>query len=123
MRLSEAIREGSKGKRQIQGETHDGRNGVCAMGAAYIGCGHGLETEGIAAFDVFPDAASIKNIACPSCGHTEGDQRWGLTGIIAHINDDHAWTFDQIADWVQAQEAIAGIGQEAEAPARELVNA
>lgn len=33
--------------------------------------------------------------------------------MIYHLNDDHKWTFNQIADWVQIQEAVNGLGEQA----------
>lgn len=58
----------------------------------------------------FPEAAKIKGQACPICLYALGednDRYWGLVGMVAHLNDEHRWTFEQIADYVQAQEAIA----------------
>lgn len=35
---------------------------------------------------------------CPACDDTTG---WSLTNTIIHLNDDHEWTRERIADWLE----------------------
>lgn len=119
MRLSEAIRAGAAtGVRQIKDRLVDydsGGHDVCAMGAAWIGVG--LKRVILNPIDmtcpdeVWPAESAISfDGICPieNCAHDFGFCRT-IFSYIAHLNDWHIWTFDQIADWVQAQEAIHGI--------------
>lgn len=96
MRLSEAIRLGAMLKPQAFGTLWRGV-GSCALGAAY-------DALGCAPFE-FPreiERFAAQTIAvCPAC-----ESCWGpwppLSGVavIGHLNDDHRWTREQIADWV-----------------------
>lgn len=126
MRLSEAIREGSKDTRPAYGWLGDGYVDACAMGAALIATGvewigkgraHIIEVYRL----YFRQAWNLYMSDCPlSCGWMANaivDQHGNryassILNIVTHLNDDHRWTREAIADWVQLQEAIAGIGQE-----------
>lgn len=115
MRLSEAIRKGSVGKAQTRNWLGDGVTVACAMGAALIGAG--LVPDSWEQYEpTFPLAVGLPG-PCPVCERDESSFFY----VVTHLNNVHRWTFEQIADWVQAQEAIHGIGIEAEKP--ELVNA
>lgn len=112
MRLSEAIRLGSMLRPQIRNE-YSTRRGSCAVGAACDALGIGelgiaaAEMEWVKAFDV--DASGrIHHRLCPVCG----DGRPNTVNAITHLNDDHKWTREQIADWVQTIEP-AQVGSEA----------
>lgn len=96
MKLSDAIRLGSmmkpQGYRALSSES-----GTCALGAALDAISQ-------------PDSAPCYHwpivddfvVGCPAClGIT---QTW-LGFIIAHLNDDHRWTRERIADWIETLEA------------------
>ena len=87
MKLSEAMRLGALLGPQAFGQfiTKDG--GGCAMGAAIQACSG-------AAWPVLLTYAT-----CPACG-----EKNPAGAIIMHLNDDHRWTREQIADWVQTVE-------------------
>jgi hypothetical protein len=103
MTLSEAIRLGSMMKPQTFGIFYDGI-GTCANGAARDACG---ALESFASLETyFPIAASIAK-QCPICGERSDSCADNLGGLIAHINDDHRWTRERIADWVETVEASA----------------
>jgi hypothetical protein len=109
MRLSEAIRLGAMLKPQAFGRYFDqGRS--CAMGAA-------LEARGFcAASNDFPTQVSEEwwpwtrngDARCPMlCAAWKRD--WHerpdcFRAVIAHLNDSHKWTREQIADWVATVE-------------------
>lgn len=94
MKFSDAIRLGSMMKPQGFGdyETEDG--GTCAYGAA---CNAG----GLAYEDAFPGdwtdvLIRIESEECPAgCGIPQ------RVDMIPHLNDDHKWTREQIADYVE----------------------
>lgn len=117
MKLSEAIRLGSMLRPQGFGELCTERNGelaTCALGAAeeaaaeqFSGASDDTEGEG----DVYTIFATTldKKRACPACKWVG---RQAVKHTIVHLNDDHLWTREQIADWVatiepqeEAQEA------------------
>ena len=125
MRLSEAIREGSKHTEQAFGDYQDGY-GTCALGAAMDAFGVRLSNWRAVAQWEQDYLLPVPINGCPlSCGATDrGDDEGPIVDIgdaVIHLNDVHRWTREQIADYVQTQEAIHGIGIEAETP--ELVEA
>jgi hypothetical protein len=104
VKLSEAIRLGAMLTKQCFGKTGwRGRNGgelrTCALGSAHIAIG---EKSGADTGKFFP----VSNIPafCPlgACQH-RGTKDVG--GVIAHLNDEHRWTRERIADWVATIEA------------------
>lgn len=137
MRLSEAIRAGAGViKQKYAAGFPEGKEG-CAIQAAAVGVREFSNNPN------FDDARNINsdlgrafnmNIRvwnCPSgqlCEEYRGFRPYltELCGMIMHLNDDHHMSFSEIADYVQIQEAIAGIGQdqnEPVIPTPELVNA
>jgi hypothetical protein len=119
MKLSEAMRLGAMMTTQAFGqiETEDG---TCALGAAIQAAGckscrvtnlsQGLRTRPISPDAVAMELISIPNewyallkhdTACPACGLVQA------TSIqIPHLNDDHRWTRERIADWLEPFEEI-----------------
>jgi hypothetical protein len=114
MKLSEAIREGSKIRPQgflDWFEVRDGQVCSCAMGAAYEAVRPAKAAEWIELlkeegelFDdlnfakLFPGLPTTNTFPCPAC------DKWGLlmlTQAAGHLNDDHEWTREAIADWVE----------------------
>lgn len=85
--LAEAIREGCK-KRPIQafGTMWMNDNAACVLGAA-------LEMH-------FQGRVHVAR-ECPACGKPE-KKGFGPNGLclLPHLNDDHRWTRERIADWL-----------------------
>jgi len=85
--------------------------GTCALGAALLADGH---------LDVF---AITPAVPCPACG-VVGER--GISQIVGHLNDQHRWTREAIADWVAtvepadersaSPEAADAVGQRSEEP-------
>ena len=114
MKLSEAIRLGSMLKPQGFGTFRD-EEGTCALGAALDACG-ALEEHQLGRMvrlhSLFPLLNDINGLSCPVCedvgeGHDEN--------TIPHLNDEHRWTREQIADWIQGIEEEQERGTKAEA--------
>lgn len=107
MKLSDAIREGSKNTKQCF-NSFFGRNeneSNCAMGAAAVGCGFDLKNNKRARllWDLFPTLNSFQHLLirtndrCFKCGY-EGK----VADIIMHLNDQHQVSREAIAEWVEA---------------------
>lgn len=111
MKLSEAIRLGAMSGPQARWKLYDPETGgTCAQGAAAlaIGC---LDTN--TGWYILPFPAAIHAIwkpvyrefmeaPCPECGrHEDG---YISNGLMAHLNNEHGWTREQIAARVQAIE-------------------
>lgn len=94
MKLSEAMRLGAMLHPQhfYAAWMLDDRQEIlatCALGAANVA---GYEDDGFALW-----AAT-----CPVCANLAP---WhNVSSIIAHLNDDHRWTRETIADWVETIE-------------------
>ncbi len=108
MTLSEAMRLGASLHPQSHGflfllDSEGKRVASCALGAAYEAAGHPEFSVGC--FEV-PEAWRHEmhtTRACPACAHIEGH----VIYLIAHLNDDHRWTREAIADWLDGREAVA----------------
>ncbi len=99
--LAEAILEGARRRPQCFGEYFCDDGGSCAMGAAYESLYLMPRSVGHLhpAFDLdrFFDCLEYVLRNCP-----EGcRKRLPLGPMILHLNDDHHWTREQIADWVR----------------------
>ena len=95
MKLSEAIRLGTMlGKFQYFGGYRNYNDtATCALGAA--------EDAG---FDVeLPHPTDEAD--CPACGRVFHEEDPDMEYTIPHLNDDHRWTREQIAAWVETVEA------------------
>lgn len=89
MKLSDAIRLGSMLKPQGFGGLRD-HVGTCALGAAE-------DAVGMIWWVKFGSHPALM-ATCPACGDaTTYDSN---LNTVAHLNDDHRWTREQIADWV-----------------------
>lgn len=118
MKLSEAIRLGAMHGPQIFGSefSQDGSQGTCALGAAIIAIGaKGVpckfpdpnnnarqQREGVPMLVVtLPWHILSVEQHCPDCF-------WKIARpihrLIAHLNDHHRWTRQEIADWVETIE-------------------
>lgn len=107
--LSEAIREGAKMNPQcFSVYANDGA--TCALGAAVTAIGSpeilaiGWPMEFL--WNQFPYISRLSAECpvdeCQTCAATE------FLGVIAHINDEHRWTREQIADWLETEEEKIG---------------
>lgn len=111
MKFSEAIRLGAMMKPQAFGKTFDGEGRTCAVGAAYDAIGK-LTAPGFAIDqlnEVFPIIATLHKKSCPVC--STDDFGWW---VIPHLNDEHKWTREQIAEWVEMIERAQEQPQAAE---------
>lgn len=99
MKLSTAIRLGAMLKPQGFGKYLEDE-ATCALGAALDARGvfgtHFRESE------LFP-IILILSPGCPICDERSYGGDVGST--IFHLNDDHLWTRERIADWVETVEA------------------
>lgn len=111
MRLSEAIRLGAMLKPQHYKYLRSGGKS-CALGAACDAVG--IKQEGDA--DVSMHALFVEfqflhaKANCPACYAALGVWRrlrgheYDVEDVIIHLNDDHKWTRERIADWVATVE-------------------
>ena len=110
MRLSDAIRKGAKLNKQAYGYTKDRDGGTCAWGAAgeaigieipkgTLGCLWGTEVwRRFKAEWPWAMSASDTTSACPAskCHF----QTSAVGDLIAHLNDNHRWSRESIAEWI-----------------------
>lgn len=113
MKLSEAIRLGAMMKPQAFGALYD-NGATCALGAA--GDAMGIldrnrndwipgSTEKVWWWRPVATAEAL----CPSCGQRARNSYGWITSstvedVIVHLNNDHRWTRERIADWVESVE-------------------
>lgn len=109
MKLSEAIREGSKIRRQCFGGLFQIENGEiksCALGAALEGAGLYTPSEEellvhTPLLNKWPELGGGCYL-CPSFRHpSEDTEETCLELLIEHLNDVHRWTRERIADWLE----------------------
>lgn len=98
MKLSEAIRLGAMLRPQAFRKAFD-KEGSCAWGAAKEAVG---ELDGEPA-QLWPWIVSSFP-TCPQCGHSHAI---GFVSVVsACLNDNHKWSRERIADWVEAVEQL-----------------
>ncbi len=100
MKLSEAIRLGATMKPQGFGMDAYGSHS-CALTAACDAVGLETSNAGITELNRRYAWASSVRPMCPACHEHNGHL---VTGMCAHLNDDHGWTREQIAGWVETLE-------------------
>jgi len=101
--LAKAISQGSSRRpEQAFGSYFVGRSASCALGAAYEGLYRLPEEAG----QIHPkrlerlfDCLEGTIRACPEEGCRK---RLMLAAIIVHLNDDHRWSRERIAAWVES---------------------
>lgn len=98
--LAEAILAGSKRRAQCVGSyfSSDGRS--CALGAAFEGIHHLPEVVGALhpRLERLFDCLEYVSRRCP-----EGCKKTlPLASMIVHLNDDHLWSREAIAEWLSA---------------------
>ena len=99
--LAEYIRAGMKRRPdQAFGDYYQGHNASCALGAAYEAMYRlPSEAEGkrpTRDLDWFFDCLDTVK-ACPGEGCKK---RLFLAALLVHLNDDHRWSREQIANWL-----------------------
>lgn len=101
MKLSEAMRRGSKMTHQTIGRWTDDNGGGCALVATMLGCGiitrpHNAFFFTGTLFATFPELFVMRN--CPACDIPPYE-----TGkLIMHLNDVHSWTTERIAGFIES---------------------
>lgn len=104
MKLSEAIRMGSMVVPQTHGEYYIGEwpNPVaaCAMGAAFIAVGDKTCSD----HKHWPWMRVSKWHNCPSPSQCRLGYDGPVLSVVLHLNDEHGWTRERIADWVATVE-------------------
>jgi hypothetical protein len=100
--LAQAIRLGATRGHQCFGSYFDERGGSCALGAAYEGMYHLPHPHGSVRvkhlerlFRCLEDVAKKCPVGCK--------KRLPLGAMIVHLNDDHHWTREQVAEWLTAE--------------------
>ena len=98
--FSDAIRLGAAQGPQLFGEYLDGHGGSCAAGAAAIGAG--AADFPWSRWRVLLDRVDC----CPVCmcttftrGPVPGIGISQVIDVVIHLNNDHRWTREAIADW------------------------
>ena len=108
MTLNEAIREGGKKfPRQVVAVFSDGDGGACVNGAlawSLLGDAFGLcaDLTFAAVRKTHPEVEH--SCACPAPGCFGVPARYGyesapLLRVMAHLNNDHGWSREAIAEW------------------------
>jgi len=99
--LAAFIRAGSvRRPDQAFGDYYSGKDASCALGAAYEAMYRLPAEPGRPGRDLdwfFDCLDTVK--ACPGEGCRK---KLFLAAIIVHLNDDHRWSREQIADWLAA---------------------
>jgi len=95
MKLCEATFLGSKLKPQAF-HAFSFQGATCALGAVLDAIGKLDENS----YDVQPilEQWPWANM-CPGCPACDDYLLYTVTGIMAHLNDEHRWTRERIADW------------------------
>jgi hypothetical protein len=97
--LAEFIRAGADRRPdQAFGDYYSGKNASCALGAAYEAMYRLPAEPGRPGRDLdwfFDCLDTVK--ACPGEGCKK---KLFLAAIIVHLNDDHRWSREQIANWL-----------------------
>ena len=112
MKLWEAMLKGAKMGPQLFNEQRDGRGGSCAYGALILGLDGPVEyaIDEPCLIWSFPELAYP--CACPAgpcASYTSGQTLYKnapgiLQDVIVHLNNDHMWSRQRIAEWLANRE-------------------
>lgn len=110
--LAKAIRLGSMRRPQCFGSYFDERGGSCALGAAYDGM-YEMPREKREPGEIVPRNLErlfhcLEDVVkkCPETikaietSEVQCRKKLPLGAMIVHLNDDHGWTREQIAEWL-----------------------
>ncbi|MFN2445487.1 MAG: hypothetical protein ABR606_07880 [Vicinamibacterales bacterium] len=119
--LASFIRAGAERRPdQAFGDYFKGQRASCALGAAYEGMYRlPRQVEGMHPtkdLEWFFDCLEGTVRRCPGEGCSK---KLVLSAIIVHLNDDHRWSREQIAQWL---EAVNGVANGAARPPTESPN-
>lgn len=115
--LSEAIRAGAairpQGFDDLFLKTADGRLGSCALGAGYEAMFGSPCANTQANYDKVDAAFPYLLETFPGCPlgddcESEIEPTYDLSDLVVHLNDQHEWTRERIADWLEIQEEKLG---------------
>jgi hypothetical protein len=117
--LASFIRAGAERRpEQAYGDYFKGQRASCALGAAYEGMYRlPRQAEGVHPtkdLEWFFDCLEGTIRRCP--GGDGCQKRLSLAAIIVHLNDDHRWSREQIAQWLESVNGKASNGVHAPAP-------
>jgi len=106
--LAAFIRHGAeKRPEQAFGEYYTGKNASCALGAAYEAMyrlpAEPGKTHPPRDLDWFFDCLDRVK-PCPADGCKK---RISLASILVHLNDDHRWSREQIAEWLDRENGVS----------------
>lgn len=110
--LAKAIRLGAARRPQCFGSYFDERGGSCALGAAYDGM-YELPRQEKEQGEIVPRHLErlfhcLEDVVkrCPEMALGEPEvtcrKKLPLGAMIVHLNDDHGWTREQIAEWLSS---------------------
>lgn len=103
MRFNTAMREGIKTLRtQTVGQWFGGDSDGCALATAIVGTG--VQADQVESHQLYAEQMLVncglelgKAVACPH-PKCEAESNW--INIIMHLNDQHKWSREAIAEWV-----------------------
>ena len=101
--LADYIRAGSTRGPQCFGSYFDEKGGSCALGAVYDAFYHLPRQHGKLIPDHLERLFRCLDEVSKQCPHEGCKKRLPLAPMLVHINDDHLWTREQIADWLTAE--------------------
>jgi hypothetical protein len=116
--LAAFIRAGAARRRdQAFGDYYKGKTASCALGAAYEGMyrlpANAEGTRPTKDLEWFFDCLEGTIRRCPA----EGCKKTlSLAAILVHLNDDHRWTREQIASWLEDEKANGRLAPRAPSP-------
>ena len=106
-KLSQLIREGAalhpqQAFRCYTAREPDGSRSTCALGAAYEAHFGNLPSKDLIWSGVqLLQSLGIKNVEVAHPMHTS--DTWGLASLITDLNDEHRWSRERIADYLEIQ--------------------
>jgi hypothetical protein len=112
--LASFIRDGVvRRPTQAIGHYFEGTRASCALGAAYEGmyrlpsdAGQANPSRDLEWF--FACLDSVKRCPAEKC-----TKKLSLAALIVHLNDDHRWSREQIADWVSGEQIGSAAAEQA----------
>lgn len=98
MKLSEAVRKGAIGRKQCRGMFFArGTDSCCALGAAIIGK-FGDSRTSLSYVNLISEYPQLRT---KEVTHPISLKVQPLNDIITNLNDDHGWSFEKIALWLE----------------------
>jgi hypothetical protein len=104
--LADFIRAGSTRGPQCFGSYFDEKGGSCALGSVYEGVYHLPRDHGKLVPDHLERLFRCLDEVVKPCPHKACVKRLPLAPLIVHLNDDHRWTREQIADWLTQESNV-----------------